>query len=97
MCLLTKDVERLLQPLQSQEHNPDPIAVVRFFDTLGDWSWYATEYDGKDTFFGLVFGFECELGYFSLSEFQQLNSEAGFERIKRDPTFKPVRISDIQR
>jgi hypothetical protein len=97
MTLLNSDIKEKLGALYSQEHNPDPAAVVRFFDSLGDWSWYATEFDGEDTFFGVVLGFERELGYFSLSEFEQVNRDAGFERIKRDPDFKPMKLSEIQR
>lgn len=97
MVLLTKEVESKLPALYSQEQNPDPLALVRFFDTFGDWSWYATEYDGKDLFFGVVIGFERELGYFSLSEFEQVNRDAGCERIKRDPDFKPTKLSAIHR
>jgi hypothetical protein len=97
MVLLTKDVESKLPALYSQEHNPEPMALVRFYDSLGDWSWYASEYDGKDLFFGLVLGFERELGYFSLSEFEQVNRDAGYERIKRDPDFKPTKLSEIDR
>ena len=36
-----------------------------------DWTWYATEYDGEDLFFGLVSGFEVELGYFSRTELEK--------------------------
>lgn len=97
MTLLTNEIKEKLGALYSQEHNPDPMAVVRFYDSLGDWSWYATEFDGEDTFFGVVLGFERELGYFSLSEFEQVNRGAGFERIKRDSDFKPMKLSEIQR
>ena len=31
----------------------------------------ASEFDGEDIFFGLVNGFELELGYFSLQELQE--------------------------
>ena len=39
-------------------------AVVKFFSTDSNWTWYASEFDGEDIFFGLVSGFEVELGYF---------------------------------
>ena len=53
MALLTKKLQRKLPPLYSQENNPSPLAKVKFIDTLGDWSWYAVEFDGDNTFFGL--------------------------------------------
>jgi len=97
MSLLTKEIELRLPALYSQEDNPDPSAIVRFYDTLGDWSWYATEFDGTSLFFGVVLGFERELGYFSLAEFEQVNRDAGYDRIRRDPNFKPTRVSVIMR
>jgi hypothetical protein len=97
MKLLTKEIQEQLPTLYSQEHNPDPIALVRFFDSRGDWSWYATEFDGENLFFGVVLGFEREIGYFSLAEFEQVNRDAGYERIQRDADYKPKRIREIQR
>jgi len=97
MALLTKEIRQELPPLYSQENTEDPLARIRFQDTLGDWSCYAIEFDGENLFFGLVLGFERELGYFTLAEFEQVNREAGFTRIERDSGFQPTRISAIQR
>lgn len=94
--LLTGELKVKLPPLYSQENNRDPLALVRFYDTLGDWSWYAIEFDGESTFFGLVLGFERELGYFSLEELEQVNESAGFPRIERDSGFEPVPVSKIE-
>lgn len=95
MALLTKKLQDKLPPLYSQENNPSPLAKVKFIDTLGNWSWYAVEFDGDNTFFGLVIGFERELGYFSLAEFEEVNSNAGFDRIQIDSDFEPTSIHDI--
>lgn len=97
MALSNKDLDLVLPRLYTQEHEPDPIAQVRFHDSLGSWSWYAIEFDGEDLFFGLVLGFERELGYFTLSEFREVNRAAGFDRIERDAHFQPTRLSLIQR
>jgi Protein of unknown function (DUF2958) len=94
MALLTQEIKEKLPALYSQE-GQELVAVVRFYDSLSDWSWYGVEFDGKQLFFGLVIGFERELGYFSLAEFEEVNREAGFERICRDLEFGPRRISDI--
>ena len=95
MKLLTKKLLENFPPLYSQEEVSDPVAIARFYDTLGNWSWYAIEFDGKNLFFGLVIGFERELGYFSLAELEQINEAAGFNRIERDSSFSPVPISKI--
>jgi hypothetical protein len=97
MQLLTTKVKEDLPPLYSQENNPDPLALIRFVDTLGDWSWYAIEFDGDNLFFGLVLGFERELGYFTLAEFEEVNRAAGFARIQRDKDFRPTPVREIQR
>jgi hypothetical protein len=96
MNLLSTDNFKKLPALNMESQNSDPIALVRFFDSLGSWSWYAIEFDGIDVFFGMVLGSEQELGYFSLSEFEQVNKDAGFDRIKTDFEFVPTPISKIK-
>jgi hypothetical protein len=44
------------------------LATVKFFDPCGSWTWYASEWDGKTEIFGLVNGFESELGYVDLED-----------------------------
>lgn len=82
--LLTKEIEKKLPKLYSNENKKpeDTLVVVKFFDPMGSFTWYATEYDGKDTFFGYVRGFENELGYFTLSELESVgqNRMLGIER-----------------
>lgn len=74
MKLLTKEIIQKLPALRSQEETPaeQVKVVVKFFDPVGSWTWYATEGevqpDGDVEFFGYVKGFEGELGYFRLSE-----------------------------
>lgn len=95
MKLLTKEIADKLPALYSQEDVTDPIAQVKFFDPTGSWSWYATEFDGHDTFFGFVDGFEKELGYFSLSELESLELPFGLT-IERDKFFEPKPLSEIR-
>ena len=45
----------------------EAIAHVKFFTPDSNWTWYATEFDGEDTFFGLVQGFETPFGLELLS------------------------------
>jgi hypothetical protein len=93
--LLNDDVRRRLPALYATEHDADPIAQVKFFATFADWTWYATEFDGEDLFFGLVFGFVAELGYFSLAE---LGSGAGsLTQVERDLYFTPKPLSEVRR
>jgi hypothetical protein len=90
MKLLTEALKKALPPLYANENNPEPKAIVKFFTPFSSWTWYATEFDGKDTFFGLVDGFEKELGYFSLSELEGMGP-----KIERDLYFKPTLLSEL--
>ncbi|MEQ9616823.1 MAG: DUF2958 domain-containing protein [Phycisphaerales bacterium] len=94
MKLLTQADRRNLPPLYSTENDRDPIAQVKFFDPCGSWSWYATEFDGEDLFFGLVDGCDKELGYFRLSELASVRGPLGIG-IERDRGFTPVPLSKL--
>lgn len=97
MKLLTKEIQKRLPPLYSQEKKGwDAIAQAKFFTPWTDWTWFATEFDGEDTFFGLVQGLEEELGYFSLNELQSVHGPAGL-MIERDLYFKPTKLSELRR
>jgi hypothetical protein len=77
MKLLTAEIKKRLPKLGSQD-GKDPSTVpiiVKFFSPWTGWTYWATEgeeIDGGDwEFFGLVKGFETELGYFRLSELEE--------------------------
>lgn len=96
MKLLTRELRRKLPGIGTMEKNADPTAVVKFFTPWTGWTWYATEFDGEDTFFGLVDGLEEELGYFSLSELESLRGPGGLT-IERDIHWCPRRLSQCRR
>ena len=85
MKLMTKDIERKIPALYSQECKGDDARVyVKFFTPWSNWTWYATEYDPENgLFFGLVDGHEKELGYFSLEELESVAGPVGL-KIERD-------------
>lgn len=93
---MTKEIRRRMPALRATEHDKDPLAQVKFFTPWSYWTWYGTEFDGEDLFFGLVYGFDCELGYFSLSELETARGPMGV-RIERDLYFKPTPISQLKR
>ncbi len=97
MMLLTKANRQALPALYSQDGKPaeDVPVVVKFFTPDSNWTWYATEFDGEDTFFGFVVGFEGELGYFSLSELQGARGPLGLA-IERDRHFGPATLADVK-
>jgi hypothetical protein len=95
MALLSKQVRQVLPPLFSQEGD-GAIAYVRFFDPQSRWTWYVTEFDGADEFFGIVVGHEREYGSFFLSELEAICDRSGKRRIKRDTRFKPRPVGECQ-
>ena len=74
MKLLTKEIEQQLPKLGATEKQDAAPVIVKFFDPTGSWTWYAVEGekqpDGDWVFFGMVDGFEKELGEFSLYELE---------------------------
>lgn len=96
MKLLTKAIEKKLPALHSTDGKGDEaVAQVKFFALGSSWTWYATEFDGEDTFFGLVDGFEKELGYFSLKELESVKF-LGIQGIERDINWKPRKLSELK-
>ena len=95
MKLLTQKIRKKLPPLYSQEDKGGKAIVhVKFFTPDSNWTWYATEFNGEDTFFGLVDGFEKELGYFSLKELQSVKGAMGLP-IERDLYWTPKTLEEI--
>jgi Protein of unknown function (DUF2958) len=97
MKLLTKELEKALPALYSQENVKlaDQIAIVKFFDPMGSSNWYAIEYSPKQRiFFGYIEGDENEWGYFSLNELESI-SKKRILGIERDLYFKRTKMSDI--
>ncbi len=96
MKLLTKEILKKLPKMYASENEKDPMVWSKFFTPDSNWTWYIMEFDGVDTFFGLVDGFEKELGYFSLSELKAIRGKLGLP-VERDMSFKPCRLSSLRK
>jgi hypothetical protein len=97
--LMTEGLRKQLPDLYAQDGAGDNAVVyARYFSLSSDWEWFATEFDGEDTFYGLVNGFEPEFGYFSLSEMERMRIKqlAGIPAIERDITFRKTTIKEIK-
>jgi hypothetical protein len=94
--LLTKEILKKLPAQGSTEgQGKDAIAQVKFFTPDSNWTWYAVEYDpDAKMFFGLVDGFEKELGYFGLEELEQIRGPMGLN-LERDLYFDPVPLREL--
>ncbi len=82
--LLDQETREWLPALYAnEEQGLDAKALVKFFTPDSSWTWYASEFDGEDVFFGLVTGHVAELGYFGLSELEEARGPLGLS-IERD-------------
>ena len=74
----------------------DPIVIAKWFTPWTRWTWYGIAYDPQDKIcFGLVVGFETELGYFSIEELEEIRGPHGL-RIERDLYWKEKRLSEVR-
>ena len=95
MKLLTQELLKKIPPLYAQDgKGGQSIIYTKYFTPDSSWTWYVTEYDGEDTFFGLVDGHCKELGYFSLAELEEVTGPMGLP-IERDLYFKPTILQEI--
>ncbi|MBL8152777.1 MAG: DUF2958 domain-containing protein [Anaerolineae bacterium] len=96
MDLLPDELRAVLPRLYANEEvGMEAIAPLKFFTPDANWTWYPTEFDGEDTFFGLVSGYEVELGYFTLSELEEVRGGLGLP-IERDLYFTPTTLKALQ-
>jgi hypothetical protein len=97
MKLLTKEILKQLPKIgETEQLGLKAKAIVKFFSPTSSWTWYASEFDGVDQFFGLVDGFKKELGYFSLTELQSVKLPFGLT-IERDLYFTPKTFEELMK
>ncbi len=95
MDLLPANLARSLPALYTQEHVADPLVRAKFFTPDSSWTWYAVEFDGVDTLFGLVVGQAVELGYFRLAELRAARGPLGLA-VERELHWTPRPLSWVR-
>ena len=99
--LMTKELADTIPSLYANDGADDPDAVVarvKLFSPYADWTWYVTEWDAETgECFGLVDGFEMELGYFDLTEMAEATVLGGVLAVERDLYWKPTTLGEIRR
>ncbi len=96
MGLLTEELGRKLPRLYSTDKQGDAAIVqCKFFAPWNQWTFFGIEFDGTDTFFGLIVGNEVEFGYFSLSEVESIRGPFGLQ-IERDLYFTPKSVAEVK-
>ena len=98
--LMTRKLGDTIPALYANENEEDYDAVVaaaKLFSPYSGWSWYVTEWDRETGLcFGLVEGFEVELGYFDLSELSEVTVFGGVPAVERDLYWQPRTIGEIR-
>ena len=95
--LLPLSIIKNIPNLYETENQEEKICYVKLFLPNSNWTWYIIEINKQDnnTCFGLVDGFEQELGYFSLSELESISDSYGL-KAELDSSFKATRLSKIK-
>ena len=94
--LLPDGIAKTIPALYSQEHVADPIVHAKFFHPLSNWTWYLIEIDPAERLcFGLVDGFDEELGNFSLDELEGV--EVRGLGIEQDEHWTPRPLSQCRK
>ena len=99
--LMTKELADTIPALYANDGADDPDAVVagvKLFSPYTGWRWYITEWDAETgTCFGLVEGFETELGYFDLAELSEVTVFGSVPAVERDLYWAPQTLGEIRR
>jgi len=96
--LMTEALKKQLPPLgKTAQTEPDEIIVqVKYFCPFNRWTWYAFEFDGRDIFYGLVYGDFTEYGSFSLTELETIRMPFGYPAVERDLYFEPTSLEEVK-
>ena len=74
MELLPKDIREQLPELYANEEiGLAAQALVKFFTPDDGWTWYASEFNGENVFFGLVIGDVAEYCYTHVPKWNPMN------------------------
>ena len=98
--LMTKKLADTIPALGANEKARDydeVLAPAKLFSPYSGWTWYITEMDpATGTCFGLVDGFEKEIGYFDLTELAETTVFGGVPAVERDLYWEPRTLGEIK-
>ena len=98
MSLMNTKLEKHFAEVGRQDDKREnALVIAKFFTPDSSWAWLATEYYPETReFFGLVIGFETELGYFSLDELESVRGNLGLP-IERELHWTEITISESRK
>ena len=98
--LMTKKLADAIPALGANENARDydqVLATAKLFSPYSNWTWYITEMAPlTGQCFGLVEGFERELGYFDLTELAETTVFGGIPAVERDLHWEPRTLGEIK-
>ena len=98
--LMTEKLAETIPALGANEKARDydqVLAPAKLFSPYNGWTWYITELDpATGQCFGLVEGFEKEIGYFDLTELAETTVFGGVPAVERDLYWEPQTLGEIK-
>lgn len=98
MKLITKEIIKKTPHIGAQANVglDNLMLYVKLFHPISEYTWYIAEANFETgECFGLVCGFEKELGYFDLNELEEV-VVLGL-KVERDLYFKPTKYYDVMK
>ena len=91
MKLLTKKIKEQATKQYDEGSDMEQMVVAKYFNPTGNGTWYLMNLaDDEDYCWGIVKGFEVEMGSFSMTELKSLQP-----RLQRDLYFEPMKAKDV--
>lgn len=87
---MLKNLPKLPKLYEQEELGDKAIVYVKLYAFKLDWEWYLMESDGEGLFFGLVKGYETEMGYISWEDIKLALPYI-------DTSFKPCTIEELRK
>lgn len=96
MKLLTQKITEKAAEQYPKGSDMDQLVVAKFFNPLNSWTWYLMNLDPEDHGYawGIVKGFEVEVGSFDMNELQNMKVGLGLG-IERDINFRPMPAREV--
>ena len=98
--LMTEKLAETIPALGANENArdyDDVLAPGKLFSPYSGWTWYITEMDPQTgQCFGLVDGFEKEIGYSDLTELAETTVFGGVPAVERDLYWEPQTLGEIK-
>lgn len=98
MELIAEELLNKIPDLYETERSLNPTCHIKLFTPDSIFTWYIIEISKEDkhTCYGLVKGFESELGYFSLKELESIKGNLGLG-VEMDMSFTPTSLGIVRK